>query len=152
MARAMELAGAELASEPGARRGLTPDQLTAIGAELGIDEAHVRRALAEVLSAPPRVRALDRSVTASRHVELPPADCERILAAWFEGPDGLRALRTAGAGAGASGRRARASSPARAPRSRRPAGPISTCARRRRHDGDRADRPSASRSCGSRPA
>ena len=49
-----------------------------------------------MLSAPPRVRALDRSVTASRHVELPPADCERILAAWFEGPDGLRALRRLG--------------------------------------------------------
>jgi hypothetical protein len=96
LARAMELAGAELTNDAGTRRGLTPDQLTAIGGELGIDEEHVRRALAEVLSAPPRVRALDRSVTASRHIELPPADCERILAAWFEGPDGLRALRRLG--------------------------------------------------------
>src|SRR3982751_1237172 len=89
LARARELAGAERAGEPGARRGLTPEQLTAIGAELGIGDVHVRRALAEVLSAPPRVRALDRSGAASRHIELPPADCERILTAWFEGPDGL---------------------------------------------------------------
>jgi hypothetical protein len=96
LARALELAGTELAADAGARRGLTPDQLTAIGAELGIDEVYVQRALAEVLSSPPRVRALDRSVAASRHIELPPAECERILAAWFEGPDGLRALRRLG--------------------------------------------------------
>jgi hypothetical protein len=96
MARAMELAGAESVGDAGSRRGLTPEQLTAIGAELGIDEGHVRRALAEVLATPPRVRALDRSVSAARHIELPPADCERILAAWFEGPDGLRALRRTG--------------------------------------------------------
>jgi hypothetical protein len=96
LARALELAGTELAADAGTRRGLTPDQLAAIGAELGIDEVYVQRALAEVLSSPPRVRALDRSVAASRHIELPPAECERILAAWFEGPDGLRALRRLG--------------------------------------------------------
>jgi hypothetical protein len=92
MARAMELAGRDLT----AGRGLTPEQLVAIGSELGIEEAHVRQALTEVLSAPPRVRALDRSVTAVRHVELTPADCDRLLAAWFEEADGLRALRRTG--------------------------------------------------------
>jgi hypothetical protein len=92
MARAMELAGRDLT----VGRGLTPEQLVAIGAELGIEESHVRQALTEVLSAPPRVRALDRSVTAVRHVELAPLDCERLLAAWFEEADGLRALRRTG--------------------------------------------------------
>ena len=92
MARAMELAGRDLT----AGRGLTPEQLVAIGGELGIEEGHVRQALTEVLSAPPRVRALDRSVTAVRHVELAPVDCERLLAVWFEEADGLRALRRTG--------------------------------------------------------
>ena len=92
MARAMELAGRDLTTG----RGLTPDHLVAIGSELGIDEVHVRQALTEVLSEPPRVRALDRSVTAVRHVEHTPVDCERLLAAWFEEADGLRALRRTG--------------------------------------------------------
>src|SRR5690349_315692 len=96
MARALELAGAASVGEAGDRRGLTPEQLTAIGAELGIDEVHVRRALAEVLAARPAVRALDRSVSAARHVDLSPTDCERILAAWFSGPDWLRPLRRTG--------------------------------------------------------
>lgn len=89
IARAMELAGRD-------RRGLSPDQLVAIGAELGVAEVHVRRALAEVLSAPPRVRARDRSVVASRHVELLPAEADRLLVTWFEQVDGMRALRHTG--------------------------------------------------------
>jgi hypothetical protein len=89
IARAMELSGRE-------RRGLSPDQIVAIGGELGIDEVHVRRALAEVLSKPPRVRALDRSVLAARHVELLPAEADRLLGTWFEQVDGMRALRHTG--------------------------------------------------------
>ena len=89
IARAMELSGRE-------RRGLSPDQLVAIGAELGVAEVHVRRALAEVLSKPQRVRALDRSVHAARHVELLPAEADRLLGTWFEQVDGMRALRHTG--------------------------------------------------------
>ena len=87
--RAMELSGRE-------RRGLSPDQLVAIAGELGVAEVHVRRALAEVLSAPPRVRALDRSVHAARHVELLPGEADRLLGTWFEQVDGMRALRHTG--------------------------------------------------------
>ena len=49
-----------------------------------------------MLSKPPRVRALDRSVVAARHVELLPAEADRLLDAWFESADGMRALRHAG--------------------------------------------------------
>ena len=89
IARAMELSGRD-------RRGLSPDQLVAIGAELGVAEVHVRRALDEVLSKPQRVRALDRSVAAARHVELLPAEADRLLMTWFEQVDGMRALRHTG--------------------------------------------------------
>ncbi len=89
IARAMELSGRE-------RRGLSPDQLVAIGGELGVAEVYVRRALAEVLSKPSRVRALDRSVRAARHVELLPAEADRLLGTWFEQVDGMRALRHTG--------------------------------------------------------
>ena len=89
IARAMELSGRD-------RRGLSPDQLVAIGGELGVAEVYVRRALAEVLSKPPRVRALDRSVLAARHVELLPAEADRLLGTWFEQVDGMRVLRHTG--------------------------------------------------------
>ena len=122
IARAMELSGRD-------RRGLSPDQLVAIGAELGVAEVHVRRALDEVLSKPPRVRALDRSVAAARHVELLPAEADRLLMTWFEQVDGMRALRHTGPELGVWAPRP-AWSPARAPRWPRPAAPISTCASR----------------------
>ena len=89
MARAMELSGRD-------RRGLSPDQLVAMGSELGVAEVHVRRALAEVLSTPRRVRALDRSVVVARHVDLLPAEADRLLGAWFDEVDGMRALRHTG--------------------------------------------------------
>jgi hypothetical protein len=42
------------------------------------------------------VRALDRSVIAARHVELLPAEADRLLVTWFEQVDGMRALRHTG--------------------------------------------------------
>ena len=56
----------------------------------------MRRALAEVLSTPqprPRPRPQRR---AARHVELLPAEADRLLDAWFEQVDGMRALRHTG--------------------------------------------------------
>lgn len=90
LARAVELGG------PGRDpQGLSHEQLVAIGSELGIDEAHVRRALAEV-QASPRVGALDRSVTVTRRVELGADEADRLVAAWFERGDGMRVLRHVG--------------------------------------------------------
>jgi hypothetical protein len=85
--RSLELAGGE-------SRGLTADQLVAIGAELGVPEAQVRRAIAEVIAEGPRRRSIAPiHLRTSRVIELDAVALGALLDRWFTNADGLAVLR-----------------------------------------------------------
>ena len=86
--RALQLSGGE-------RSGLTIDQLVAIGSELGVEEGHVRHALAEVLSEEPTARRslAPKTLRANRAIEQDASLLARLLEDWFETSDGMRVVR-----------------------------------------------------------
>jgi hypothetical protein len=95
IARALELASRDASQR---LSGLTPDQLVAIGRELGVEERHVRVALAEVLAGSvfdPGLLGTGAPV-ATRVVPGEPEVVSLRLAAWLERIDAMRPLRAPG--------------------------------------------------------